>query len=87
MCELAKVSRAGFYRSLQEQRPEEEDTEVRSLRNRENPRSTLSSLRDPLIGKNRSDRPLTAALYFRASRVTSRCECRKSILTNCAATG
>ena len=30
MCELAKVSRAGFYRSLQEQRPQEEDTEVRS---------------------------------------------------------
>lgn len=30
MCELAKVSRAGFYRLLQEQRPQEEDTEVRS---------------------------------------------------------
>ena len=30
MCQLAKVSRAGFYRSLQEQRPQEEDTEVRS---------------------------------------------------------
>jgi hypothetical protein len=26
MCELAKVSRAGFYRLLQEQRPQEEDT-------------------------------------------------------------
>jgi transposase InsO family protein len=30
MCELAKVSRAGFYRSLQEQSPLEESMEVRS---------------------------------------------------------
>ena len=30
MCQLAGVSRAGFYRSLQEHRPEEEDMEVRS---------------------------------------------------------
>ncbi len=30
MCRLAEVSRAGFYRSLQEQRPAEEDMEVRS---------------------------------------------------------
>ena len=30
MCELARVSRAGFYRSLQEQAPAEEDIEVRS---------------------------------------------------------
>jgi len=30
MCQLAGVSRAGFYRSLQEQYPEEEDMEVRS---------------------------------------------------------
>ena len=30
MCQLAKVSRAGFYRSLQEQRPVEEEMEVRS---------------------------------------------------------
>jgi putative transposase len=30
MCELARVSRASFYRSLQEQRPAEEETEVRS---------------------------------------------------------
>ena len=30
MCQLVPVSRAGFYRSLQEQRPVEEDTEVRS---------------------------------------------------------
>jgi transposase InsO family protein len=30
MCELARVSRAGFYRSLQEQRPVEEEMEVRS---------------------------------------------------------
>jgi putative transposase len=30
MCELARVSRAGFYRSLQEQRPVEEGMEVRS---------------------------------------------------------
>lgn len=30
MCQLAQVSRAGFYRSLQEHRPEEEDMEVRS---------------------------------------------------------
>jgi len=30
MCELAWVSRAGFYRSLQEQQPVEEDMEVRS---------------------------------------------------------
>jgi transposase InsO family protein len=30
MCQLAGVSRAGFYRSLQEERPAEEDMEVRS---------------------------------------------------------
>jgi hypothetical protein len=30
MCELARVSRAGFYRSLQEQVPMEESMEVRS---------------------------------------------------------
>jgi hypothetical protein len=30
MCQLAAVSRAGFYRSLQEQEPVEEDMEVRS---------------------------------------------------------
>jgi len=30
MCYLAQVSRAGFYRSLAEQRPAEEETEVRS---------------------------------------------------------
>lgn len=30
MCQLACVSRAGFYRSLQEQWPEEEDMEIRS---------------------------------------------------------
>jgi putative transposase len=30
MCELARISRAGFYRSLKEQRPAEEETEVRS---------------------------------------------------------
>jgi transposase InsO family protein len=30
LCELARVSRAGFYRSLQKQRPVEEDMEVRS---------------------------------------------------------
>jgi transposase InsO family protein len=30
MCQLAGVSRAGFYRSLQEQRPTEEEMEVRS---------------------------------------------------------
>ena len=30
MCELARVSRASFYRSLKEQRPGEEETEVRS---------------------------------------------------------
>jgi putative transposase len=30
MCELARVSRAGFYRSLQEQEPVEESMEVRS---------------------------------------------------------
>jgi len=30
MCGLARVSRAGFYRSLQEQMPVEEDMEVRS---------------------------------------------------------
>src|SRR6185436_8760704 len=30
MCQLARVSRAGFYRSLQEQIPVEEDMEVRS---------------------------------------------------------
>lgn len=30
MCELARVSRAGFYRSLQEQAPAEEDVDVRS---------------------------------------------------------
>jgi putative transposase len=31
MCELARVSRAGFYRSLQESAPGEEDVEVRSV--------------------------------------------------------
>jgi putative transposase len=30
MCQLAEVSRAGFYRSLQEQKPVEEEMEVRS---------------------------------------------------------
>jgi putative transposase len=30
MCQLAGVSRAGFYRSLQEEMPAEEDMEVRS---------------------------------------------------------
>ena len=30
MCQLAQGSRAGFYRSLQEQRPMEEAMEVRS---------------------------------------------------------
>ena len=30
MCELARVSRASFYRSLKERRPAEEETEVRS---------------------------------------------------------
>ena len=30
MCHLADVSRAGFYRSLKEQAPLEEDVEVRS---------------------------------------------------------
>jgi putative transposase len=30
MCQLAPVSRAGFYRSLQEQRQVEEEMEVRS---------------------------------------------------------
>ena len=30
MCELARVSRASFYRSLQEQQPVEEEMEVRS---------------------------------------------------------
>jgi hypothetical protein len=30
MCELARLSRASFYRSLKEQRPAEEETEVRS---------------------------------------------------------
>jgi putative transposase len=30
MCELARVSRASFYRSLKQQRPAEEETEVRS---------------------------------------------------------
>ncbi len=29
-CQLAQVSRAGFYRSWQEQRPVEEEMEVRS---------------------------------------------------------
>ena len=30
MCQLTGVSRAGFYRSLQEREPVEEDMEVRS---------------------------------------------------------
>jgi putative transposase len=30
MCQLARVSRAGFYRSLEEREPGEEDMEVRS---------------------------------------------------------
>ncbi len=30
MCQLARVSRTGFYRSLQEQLPREESMEVRS---------------------------------------------------------
>ena len=34
MCELARVSRAGFYRSLQENAPGEEDVEVRSVSQR-----------------------------------------------------
>ena len=31
MCELARVSRAGFYRSWQQQAPREEDLELRSV--------------------------------------------------------
>jgi hypothetical protein len=31
MCQLAGASRAGFYRSLQERAPVEEDMEVRSV--------------------------------------------------------
>jgi len=31
MCQLAGVSRAGFYRALQERGPGEEDMEVRSV--------------------------------------------------------
>ena len=31
MCQLARVSRAGFYRFLKERLPREEDTEVRSV--------------------------------------------------------
>jgi putative transposase len=31
MCQLARVSRAGFYRFLQEHLPREEETEVRSI--------------------------------------------------------
>src|SRR5262244_4599216 len=31
MCQLAQVSRAGFYRSLQEKQPVEEEMEVRSM--------------------------------------------------------
>jgi len=31
MCQLAGVSRAGFYRSLQERAPVEEDMEARSV--------------------------------------------------------
>ena len=34
MCQLAQVSRAGFYRSLQERLPVEEEMEVRSTINR-----------------------------------------------------
>ena len=30
MCELARVSRASFYRSLKEQQPDEEEMEVRT---------------------------------------------------------
>jgi len=30
MCQLAQVSRAGFYRHLQDRAPEEEEMEVRS---------------------------------------------------------
>lgn len=30
MCQLAQVSRAGFYRSLAEQKPREEEMEVRA---------------------------------------------------------
>ena len=31
MCQLAQVSRAGFYRSLQEQQPVQEEMEVRAV--------------------------------------------------------
>ena len=31
MCHLAQVGRAGFYRSLQERQPVEEEMEVRSM--------------------------------------------------------
>jgi len=30
MCQLAEVSRAGFYRSLQEQQPQQEEMELRT---------------------------------------------------------
>ena len=39
MCQLAQVSRAGFYRSLQERLPVEEEMEVRS---------TIRQLRPPI---------------------------------------
>ena len=44
MCQLAGVSRAGFYRSLQEQQPVEEDMEVRSRIQQISRRSTSGAM-------------------------------------------
>jgi putative transposase len=45
MCRLTGVSRAGFYRRLQEQMPVEEDMEVRSAMQAASAAATMSFFR------------------------------------------
>ena len=48
MCQLARVSRAGFYRSLREQEPGQEDLEVRSRIQQIDGSSSTTQTRNPL---------------------------------------
>jgi|SRR5579862_7785642 len=50
MCQLAEVSRAGFYRSLRERTPAEEDMELRSSKSRWNIGAAMA-----IVGYQRSN--------------------------------
>jgi hypothetical protein len=45
MCQLVALSRRGFYRSLRQQEPAEEETEVRSLIRKRRPKAVLTERR------------------------------------------